>query len=102
MDKISREMQDPFSQRMLEKEESKKEVNLAEDLINRREKMEILMKEGSLSRNDHGLGEAVDKLEDYVLKNTTNELHKLSLEEISEAADKFNLPYDLETILVVA
>jgi len=102
MDNISREMQSPYAQRKLEREEALKPENLAKDLINRREKLEVLFKEGKLNRNDGGLGEEVNKLEDYVLKNMTNELHKLSLSEIGELVKKFNLAYESEAILVVA
>jgi len=102
MDKISREMTNPFAQKELEREEEKRPKSLAKDLINRREKLEVLFKEGKLSRNDGGLGQEVNKLEDYVLKNTTQELHKLSLGEIGELVKKFNLAYESETILVVA
>jgi dephospho-CoA kinase len=102
MDKISREMQNPYAQRKLEREEDLKPEKLAKNLINRREKLEVLFKEGKLNRNDGGLGEEVDKLENYVLKNMTNELHKLSLGEIGELVEKFNLAYESETILVVA
>lgn len=95
-------MQNPYAQRKLEREEELKPEKLAKELISRREKLEVLFKEGKLNRNDGGLGQTVDKLEDYVLKNMTRELYKLSLEEIGELTEKFNLAYEPKTILVVA
>ncbi len=103
---ILKEMFNPKAHRELEKKEAamqdgQPEVS-AESLRTQRVKLEATVAKGEINRQDGALGQAVDMLENYILKNTPNELHKLSLTEVGELAEKFKLPYEKETILLVA
>jgi len=82
-------------------EKSGKPEVSAEGLRAQRQKLEKAIEKGEINHQE-GVGKAVDTLEDYVLKNMTNELHKLSLDEVGDLIKKFDLPYEKEAVLLVA
>jgi hypothetical protein len=99
-----RESANPYSEKEVDQSlsQEREKLSFADKMKAEREKIVKLIESGEIALGKEGLGQEVDKLSDFVLKNSKNELRKLSLEQVEELKKKFDLPYDSEVILIAA
>lgn len=103
MDKINREMQDPFAHRALEqKEEGEKRPELFVYMMKEMEvKLNKLIETGEINEQE-GIGKSATELANNIFMEEGRGIENLSIEEIKVLVEKLQIPYDEKALLVVA